>query len=91
MITEIYISAGGAEIECQAELELDYTPGREAKLSAIPEFCFPAEEEDVSLYSVKIDGVEVIELLSKEQILGIEIECLDKINEMQERAKEEAA
>lgn len=81
-LSEITIEILGCE--CNARVEFEYSPGCVARVDALPEDCYPAEDEEYELLSLKIindEGGEICVsgLLDDDHICELIIEILKEL------------
>lgn len=74
----------GMWIELPFDVEYDYSPG-EAKVMYPNDKAYPGSDPELVVCSVKKGGIELIDVLSDEEIAAIERSCWDEVQSDYER------
>jgi hypothetical protein len=56
----------------ELDVKFNYTPGREAKLDGPWETSYPAEDVEVEVLFVEVNGIDILDVLSENVLMQIE-------------------
>jgi hypothetical protein len=68
-------------INIEVEVEYDYFPGIRPFLSGRPEDCYEGNDEFAEISSVKFGDIEIVDLLDRETITALGLECISDVHE----------